>query len=966
MICFCLRPYAQEKLFRDYSVKEGLASNTVYKVIVDKKGFLWFGTEAGVSMFDGTTFTNFSANDGLIDNDVFGLFEDNGGRIWFLCFDQQPCYYYQGKFFNANNFKELKKIKNYDWHTVFKQQNDIWFSGKQYLYRFKDNKITQYSEPNTEHLIFITEIDSTIYAVSDSAVRYFNNDKQQFELYPGLKSLFDLHDRTIDIGKGQIILIKGKEGGKHTSLCRININPAKHTVVKGKCIVYDKEIINNTFDKESNVLRTIFTDNTVIERDILSDSLPIIAQYKLNSFASYIATDKQGNRWVTFLHGGIEMFPGTGSNKILMPVKANNPSTYYSIAKVDDEIIVGNNTNTLFFLKNGVLQKIKQSDQYAKNSRVIDMKMDKHNKLWIGRDDGICIYDPAKKKFYPINIPTNVKDIKYDSANDMMLFASTWGPFSILCKGIPKRVSLSKERTTSIAGSLSDTCWFATLDGLYFYSGKTSRPETSFSTQFKSRVTCLETDKNRRLWVGTSSNGVFLVQNNEVKYHFSIQNGLSSNICKNIFIDEYDEAWISTNLGVSRIRIDKDCFAITIYNDKNCLVDNNVNDVLVVKDTVYVVSSTGIAFFSKNNITNNYLFPVYITKIKAGDSELATGDSVFKFSSKQNTLSISFSGLSYLSNGEIKYKYYIEGLNDEPVFTKNNSVTYSKLSPGIYNFYVSATDVFGNKSNRAAHIQFTIVPQWYQIIWLRWLAILAIIVVAVIVTFKYSKQYEKRKRLRSELQQTISRLELEAIHSQINPHFIFNCLNAIQSAIYKNNVETANYFITRFAKLMRQALMLSKESFISIEEEYNFISNYLEVEKLRHNNSFEYSIEIDNSVNKSSPSVPAFVLQPFIENSINHGIKYLKKEKGSITLRFIKTDKLQIELDDNGIGINAANKINQSKLVDHNSKGIMLMNARIKSLNEIYNRNIQIKIIDKQKLNDDTHGTTVIISLDLL
>ena len=165
---------------------------------------------------------------------------------------------------------------------------------------------------------------------------------------------------------------------------------------------------------------------------------------------------------------------------------------------------------------------------------------------------------------------------------------------------------------------------------------------------------------------------------------------------------------------------------------------------------------------------------------------------------------------------------------------------------------------------------------------------------------------------------------------------------------------------------MRQALMLSKETFISIDEEFNFINNYLEVEKLRHNNSFEYTIEIDNKLNKSIPGVPAFVLQPFIENAINHGIKYLKNEKGVISLKFIRTDKLEIHLDDNGIGINASRKIKKGSIGQHSSKGIELMQARVESLNKIYQRNIQIKITDKTELNSNEHGTTIIISLDLL
>lgn len=468
------------------------------------------------------------------------------------------------------------------------------------------------------------------------------------------------------------------------------------------------------------------------------------------------------------------------------------------------------------------------------------------------------------------------------------------------------------------------------------------------------------------MWVGTSTNGIFVVQNNIVLFHFTSGDGLTSDIIKNIFIDQHDAAWVSTNLGVSYIRTKETAFSIKRYNDKNNLVDNNVNDILVVNDTVYVVSSTGISYFKTTDTSGSYHFPVYVTRLKAEGSEYFGEDSDINISSKHNSLSLYFTGLSFLSSGDMKYEYYINEVNTQPLYTKNNSVTYSGLAPGDYNFYLNATDVFGNKSLHPAHIKFTILPEWYQLLWLRWLAALAVIALAVIITLKYSSQLEKRKRLQSELNQTISRLELEAIHIQINPHFIFNCLNAIQNSIHNNNTEKAEYFINRFAKLMRKALMLSKETFISIDEEYNFINNYLEVEQLRHNNGFSFLIEIDASLNKSAPLIPAFCLQPFIENAIVHGIKYLKNEKGLITLRILKKDRLEIRLTDNGIGIEASKKLKEKNLGNHHSKGIELMLARVASLNKIYSRNIEVKITDRGDPDSKDHGTSIVISLNLI
>jgi sensor histidine kinase YesM len=138
------------------------------------------------------------------------------------------------------------------------------------------------------------------------------------------------------------------------------------------------------------------------------------------------------------------------------------------------------------------------------------------------------------------------------------------------------------------------------------------------------------------------------------------------------------------------------------------------------------------------------------------------------------------------------------------------------------------------------------------------------------------------------------------------------------------------------------------------------------VEQLRHNNGFDYSIEIDVSLNRSTPVIPAFVLQPFIENAIVHGIKYLKNERGLISVQIVKKNRLEIKLSDNGIGIAASRKLKEKNLGSHHSKGIELMLARVASLNKIYSRNIDVNITDKSELISGEHGTIIIISLDLI
>ncbi|PQJ11046.1 hypothetical protein CJD36_013840 [Flavipsychrobacter stenotrophus] len=959
--------FAQQQQSRNYGMKDGLAGNTIYSVLADNRGFLWFATDGGVSLYDGSTFKNFSVKDGLEDNDVLSMFQDNDGRIWFYCFNKQPCFYYKGQFFNSKNSAELRKIKDYNWHILCIAAHEVWFQGGGNMYRFRDNKVTSFHLPITEGLNIVTEINSVIYIISQTAFYAFNARIGKFEKDNKLirDNRFDSH--IVDAGNGVFLLIDRSADRGAADIYRCVVDPENHTVVTKKCGYLDRQMKNFVVDRTNKRLLVLFADNTAIEKNMTSDTLATLRSYKLPSLASDIATDIQGNKWVTMLAGGVEVFPGNPSTTIAVS-GTKGALTCICLLNMDGKIVAGTSENSLVFLDKGRMSNLIHFHQYRDISRVIDVKADKYHRLWVGTDNGICIYDPNKRSFNYVGVANSIKDIKYDSVYDCMLFASSFGSFYIPCDNTKFTATITSERTTCIASNRGIN-WYATLDNLYnksggFFEYKSTLPKVQqqLYNQLGSRITCMEPDAQNRLWVGTSGNGVFVVDNKIILFHFTTESGLTSDICKNLYLDSKGEAWVSTNQGVARITLSGKQFSIVKYNDKNCLPDNNINDVLVVNDTVYVAGGSGITYFSKDRITNRYALPTYITRVKSGPDEFAIADSTMAIKSRHNTISISFSGLSYVSNGDIKYEYFIKELNDKPLVTKNTIVTYSGLGPGTYNFYVSAIDIFGNRSVRPSHITFTILPEWYQQLWLRWLAGLLVVMAVAGITFYYSKIHEKRRRVRSELLQTISRLELEAIQQQIDPHFIFNCLNAIQGVIYKNNTDVASYFINRFAKLMRKGLMLSKETFISVEEEYEFINNYLEVEQLRLNNSFDFTIVVDGSINKSQPLVPAFILHPFIENAINHGIKYLKGERGTINVEFVKTDRMEIRLTDNGIGVNASKKIKEQRLSGHTSKGTELILARVESLNKIYNKDIGVEILDRSDQGPGERGTIVIIS----
>lgn len=204
------------------------------------------------------------------------------------------------------------------------------------------------------------------------------------------------------------------------------------------------------------------------------------------------------------------------------------------------------------------------------------------------------------------------------------------------------------------------------------------------------------------------------------------------------------------------------------------------------------------------------------------------------------------------------------------------------------------------------------------------------------------------------LNQKIALSELNTLRSQINPHFLFNSLNSIKSLIIQEKKHEAASFLTEFSSLIRNILQKSREQFLSLEEELKFTEQYLDLEKKRFDNGFEYLIQVSDGL--SEKLVPAFIIQPFVENCIKHAFIDLK-EKGEIKIEINENqDLINIEITDNGIGRKKSNKLKLSENL-HKSLGTKLIEDRLKILNEIYGWKITFEIIDLAK------GTKVVMTI---
>jgi len=226
------------------------------------------------------------------------------------------------------------------------------------------------------------------------------------------------------------------------------------------------------------------------------------------------------------------------------------------------------------------------------------------------------------------------------------------------------------------------------------------------------------------------------------------------------------------------------------------------------------------------------------------------------------------------------------------------------------------------------------------------------------LAYKIKREYEAKLTL----QQEVSLKEISALQSQMNPHFIFNSLNSIQHLIIQNDKVSALNYLSKFAKITRNVLESSHMAMVPLAEEINLLKSYLELESLRFDNSFDYTIEIDKNLDIEHIEIPLMLIQPFVENALIHGLIGKKAGEKKLNLRFLNNrDHYVIEIEDNGIGRH--HKTHKLRNKKEKSHGIRITEKRLKMIEENNQNKNSVVIVDKYDSNSQPNGTKVIVKI---
>jgi len=243
--------------------------------------------------------------------------------------------------------------------------------------------------------------------------------------------------------------------------------------------------------------------------------------------------------------------------------------------------------------------------------------------------------------------------------------------------------------------------------------------------------------------------------------------------------------------------------------------------------------------------------------------------------------------------------------------------------------------------------------------------VLILIIFIGILLLRQNKM--KTKERISEMNHKISEITQQNLRQQMNPHFIFNTLNSIQYYVFQNDKIASNNYMTKFAALMRKTLDNSQYTSIPIKEEIDALNLYLELESLRFKGKFDWDIKVDDEIDTLLYKIPTMLIQPYVENSIGHGLMHKENGKGEIHIDLkLEEDSIKCTIEDNGIGREKAIKIKKNKNRNHNSLGTSITESRLKLVNAIYGRKMRIQYTDLKDYNGEPVGTRVVINIPII
>jgi Histidine kinase len=1001
-------------------IKDGLGSGGINYMDLDSNHILWAITQNGLCRIDGykikkIQFNSANANS-LLANNCTDFIIDSHYRIWISSEFGVTCYVVnENKFYQYTNSKLIhQNVKSYslgqtvyedakgDIYIIFDiyrqldKNNFVYFNNTE---MFKIGKDMQMQKMTVTVPPFY--VGDHLYNSYRNIVQYRNKEyasmgNRVFEIDVNTKQPIRTFDISKELPNGNIYMLEANIDDGNIELLTFGETPLMLNVETGKVIkkntnkTKNKVQINasldfnylgkNYFLGASNLTAFYLYDST---RNWFTPYYPLNAEKTAQFVNSYILA-RPSKIYASYNSGIYEInikkpllqknvIADTQFNHQLNSLVTNHfvyNHKHYCCIFNNGIKVLDSNFNTMQWQRS--LQG-KPNNQMNATSKVHQIKLI-GNIAYLATDTGMVVWNLSSNKINYYSPATKDKRI-YD-------FVKTTDS-TFLCSGQYNSLFIFNCITNQFV--------------------KTQEVNSLFKNQEQNiRLYKLSTVFQNKVWITTASHGIIVYNIGTQTMEPVFINGLSNTqTSTNFLLQKKDHIFLlSTNKGIYTldllhnkvIRVENingnlgSCSSIAFDADSNLWVmaangiwchHKKYNKWIFEGGDFELMFSANFNAFSKDNNNNLYVgiigkivkinYEVLKNKVEGNTfiTEATTQKQNINFAMRNDVikeiivdaydtkLEIDFSLYNKNYNTEATYWYQLEPLQDKKQLQNTGHITLTGLPHGKYKLTVGGTDKYGNPFPNTDTLYITIQPKWYQTLLFKLLAILLI----GFLVYQFVASRIKLINDKSELKEKLTQMEMSALRAQMNPHFIFNTLNSINSYIIENKTADASNYITKFSRLIRNILENSKNEFITIEKELETIKLYLLMENIRFQNKFSYTINASEMLNDLL--IPPMIIQPYVENAIWHGL-LPKTTPGNLQIEILQVNnKIQITITDDGVGYNnTASQIKPQKFTQK-SYGSQITKERI--LNSNPNNSVQItELLDEQK---NVIGTKVLLQL---
>ncbi len=938
-----------------YTTRDGLPSNSIYKSVLDNHGFLWIATDNGLAKFDGKNFKVYTTAQGLPDNEITDIFIDSSNRIWVTPFRRTTAYYnpLKDRFENEDTDPELKKIElaNTNRGSVLQYGGIAFCNNQRDFFIYKNGKVTVYKslmniKKSTTPEKIVEFSPQKYLIISPDSIRIFDKDRftKSFALENDVFYCEYFYHTLYISSANKIKKYQVDEDGD----IRLILEKTLPFNIRIFCRT-GKNLAVTTLNRTTYPL-----DATTLE---LKDPL------LYNIAVRNVLEDKNGSAWISTIDRGLIKIQQKRISSFTITDKLLNDEitqSFNSLIIHNKKIFAGNNYGELviydrvYDIKKRSLSPEKNMDGVIR--RIIELK----DKIFVACQTGSFLLD--KKTLGIVKRFEGQENASTKAAfllNDSVLLMGSHSQATVYNVATNKITGSIVKRITALGASGAGQIYIGSNDGLYrwdkdslFYFGKTY-PALGY------RVTTILGTTDNLLWVGLGSDSLLVLKNDMVIKSIALGDIIPGNVCKSLYSNTAGVIWLGTNKGLNKIQYKLTNNQLSFYNTSfglsDGLIGEQVNDITISNDTVFVATNGGISFLPAALHLPVADITTFITGVSVNGADTLVMKS-YTLPYDKNDISISFSGADLTGY----YPLFEYRLNEGAWQKTDKNNIELRLASGRYNIEIRGMKRDGSPSSQSEIITIFIkTPFWQSSIFWTTLVI-SLFIISFFVLETRNKQKRKVAVEKVITEKKLTELEMQALKAQINPHFVFNCLNSIKGFIFDKDFKQADKYLDKFSDLMRSTIDNSDAAIISLQSEIIYLDNYLQLEKLRFEDKFDYNISVAADVDKEQFFVPAMLLQPYVENAIRHGMRFLENKKGQININVFKENNFLVcEIDDNGIGRKKAAELKSKRHVEYQSKGMNISRRRA----ELYK--IDQEVTDKKDENGNATGTTITVKIPL-